>query len=94
LWDERDCNDDVDDDASGELQPDSDIEGEDTIEGLTQADAMRLGRVLRALAAAGLIDEWRVLVRGIDGQTTETRVVAMTYEPTHTARSSAGHVNR
>jgi hypothetical protein len=31
--------------------------------GLTQADALRLGRVIGALAAAGLIDECYVFVR-------------------------------
>jgi hypothetical protein len=56
--------------------------------GLTQADAVRLGRVLRALAAAGLIDEWCVFVSGIDGRTAEARAVAMTHEPTHTAGAS------
>jgi hypothetical protein len=61
---------------------------------LTQADVLRLGRVLRALAAAGLIDEWHVRIRGIDGQTAETRVVAMADEPTPTAHSSAGDVKR
>jgi hypothetical protein len=34
--------------------------------GLTQADALRLGRVIRALAAAGLIDECYVFVRAPD----------------------------
>ena len=32
--------------------------------GLTQTDVLRLGRVIRALAAAGLIDECYLFVRG------------------------------
>jgi hypothetical protein len=55
-------------------------------EAFTQADALRLRRVVRALAAAGLIDEWHVFLQGIDGRTAETRVVAMTLR-TGTQRS-------
>jgi hypothetical protein len=64
-------HDDGDDDASDELQPDSDTEGKTRLEGFTQADALRLGRVLSALAAAGLIDEWHVFGPGIEGETAE-----------------------
>jgi hypothetical protein len=81
LWAGRDCHDDAEDDASGELQVTQTLR-EDMIEGFTQADVLRLARVLRALAAAGLIDEWHVFLQTIDGQTAETPVVAMTYEPT------------
>jgi hypothetical protein len=46
--------------------------------GLTQTDALRLGRVIRALTAAGLIDECYVFVgsgRLIEGETFATRIV-------------------
>ena len=39
----------------------------------TQADALRLGRVIRALAAAGLIDECYIVVRANDGPSREDR---------------------
>jgi hypothetical protein len=39
--------------------------------GWTQADALRLGRVIRALAAAGLIDECYIVVRAPGGHERE-----------------------
>jgi hypothetical protein len=63
--------------------------------GLTQTDALRLGRVIRALAAAGLIDECYVFVRApeLSSETFESRIVVLTCEPTHgTAGASAEEV--
>jgi hypothetical protein len=62
---------------------------------LTQTDARRLGRVMRALAAAGLIDECYVFVHAPEpgSETCERRIAGLTNEPRHgTAGASAGDV--
>jgi hypothetical protein len=62
---------------------------------LTQSDARRLGRVMRALAAAGLIDEWYFVVRAPEpeSETCERWIAGLTNEPAHgTAGASAEDV--